>query len=97
MNVFTKSDLNLLYQEEVYTQTRKCVENIVYQMKNLVITKAKEGITSVTYKDMNIYYNDEWVKTQILCDLKRIFPDSSVNIESNSLEVPIIIISINWS
>jgi hypothetical protein len=99
MLVFTKCDLKRLYEEEVIIQQNKYITLIVQHMKQLVISKAKEGNTSVTYKHTDIfsYCNDEWVKNQILSDLKRIFTDSDIVVNSNVLDSPTITISIDWS
>jgi hypothetical protein len=99
MLVFTKCDLKRLYEEEVIIQQNKYITLIVQHMKQLVISKAKEGNTSVTYKHTDIfsYYNDEWVKNQILSDLKRIFTDSDIVVNSNGLDSPTITVSIDWS
>ena len=103
MSVFTKNHLKQLYEEEINIQKNKCVAVVVEHMKRLVFTEAKQGHTSVTYKDVNYYYNDEWIKTQILEDLKRVFIDSIINVdsstyvESDSLAFHTIIISIDWT
>jgi NAD+ synthase (glutamine-hydrolysing) len=43
------------------------------------------------------WLNDEWVKNQILSDLKRIFTDSDIVVNSNVLDSPTITISIDWT
>jgi hypothetical protein len=98
MSVFTKDDLKHLYEEEICNQQNKCVENLVQHMKRLVISKAKEGKTSTVYQntDINNCYSNEWVKSQILGDLKRIFPDSIVDVSSVGLDLATITISISW-
>ena len=100
MTVFKKDDLKKLYEEEVIIQQNQCIENIVKNLKQLVISKAKEGNKYVIFKHTNVlfnFYNDEWVKSQILDDLKRIFPDSIVYIISDGLAFPTITISIDWT
>jgi TPR repeat protein len=103
MSVFTKSHLKQLYEEEINIKKNKCVEQVVQYMKRLVFTEAKQGRTSASYKHTDDYYNDEWVKTQILEDLKRAFIDSIINVNSNSyvnsdgLAFHTIKISIDWA
>ena len=97
MTVFTKNDLKQLYEQEVSTRQNKFILLIVQYMKQLVIAKAKEGETSATYKHSDDYYNDEWVKNEILGDLKRTFIDSIIEVNSNGLDSQTITISIDWS
>ena len=103
MSVFTKNHLKQLYEEEVNIKKNKCVERVVQYMKRLVLTEAKQGRTSTSYKHTDNDYNDEWVKTQILEDLKRVFIDSIIKVNSNSyvnsdgLAFHTIIISIDWA
>jgi hypothetical protein len=99
MTILKKDDLKKLYEEEVIIQQNQCIENIVKHIKQLVISKAKEGNKSVTFKHNNglfNFYNDEWVKSQIFDDLKRIFPDSIVDVISDGLFFPTITICIDW-
>jgi len=99
MSVFTKSDLKHLYEEEICIQQNKCIETLVQHMKRLVISKAKEGNTTIFYQntDINKCYSNEWVKSETLGDLKRIFPDSIINVSSVGLDLTTIRISIDWS
>jgi len=97
MSVFTKIDLKYLYKSEINIRQNKCVQRVVQYMKNLVITEAKEGRTTATYKHCDFSYDDEWVKTQILSDLERIFPDSIVDVKSDGLALPTISVSIDWT
>jgi hypothetical protein len=97
MSVFTKDDLKRLYESEINLQQNKCIQLIVQHMKQLVINEAKEGRTTATYKHSDDYCNDEWVKTQILSDLERIFTDSVIQITSDSSVFPTIAISIDWA
>jgi hypothetical protein len=72
MSVFTKNDLKYLYKSEINIRQNKCVQLVVEQVKQKVFSQAKEGNTSASYpvSNQNPYYNDEWVKTQILSEVR---------------------------
>jgi hypothetical protein len=99
MSVFTKDDLKRLYESEVIIQQNKCVQLVVEQTKQYVFSLAKEGKTSTTYQisNQNPYYKDEWVKTQILSDLERIFPDSNIEVSYLCSPGSVMCVTVDWA
>jgi hypothetical protein len=99
MSIFTKDDLRRLYESEVTNQQNKCIRLAVEQTKQNVFSQVKKGKKSVVFQipTENTHYNDEWVKTQILTDLERIFPDSNIDVSSESSSVQTLTISIDWA
>jgi len=92
MSSYSKAQLKDLYIEEGKIKRAKAIDDTISGAYRHVIEKAKAGMSSVIYP-----IRDPEIVDEVIRNLKRLFPDSTVAIQSPVFRDHDLLIYICWT